>query len=220
MQLVVNQPLTEEIAIRFAGEWFDQPDGSFYNAFDKRYVDRSKGYAVRGQIRYKHEKLDATLLYENAFYYLPPIHITLNIAPGTAGFPAAGFIQDPYKVHTNTSFPFQQGFENVLAKVRYDLDFATFSSVSSYRSRKSHNYNDSDLWDPISLAAAKLRGSTSKLRASKSFAPSFRASANAPPTCFFNFPGVSFKMMLRLRVTRYFSIIPCVVQNVAWFAVT
>lgn len=157
-QGAINLGLSDNVAIRVSADGISQTKGFFYNPNNDVYFDRNKGYAVRGQIRFKTGPLDLTLLAESQDLTLPDVYYQVAIARGTSGFPG-GFIQPQFTYSWNTRPDASQKVQTYQGLLSLDLGSGiTLSSTTSYRRRKSAYTLDSDGTDPASVAAARASG--------------------------------------------------------------
>lgn len=157
-QGAVNLGLSDNVAIRVSADGISQTKGFFYNPNNDVYFDRNKGYAVRGQVRFKTGPIDLTLLAETQDLSLPDVYYQVAIARGTPGFPG-GFIQPQFTYSWNTRPDASQKVQTYQGLLSLDLGSGiTLSSTTSYRRRKSAYSLDADGTDPASVAAARASG--------------------------------------------------------------
>ncbi len=157
IQSAINIPLSDEVAVRLSGEYLDQPKGFFYNASQDNYIDSQKGYAFRGQLRFKRGGFDANILAEDGLYDLPALRATFDIPRGSSGFPL-GYTTPKYVSYNNTVLPTKQHLQTVIAKFEWVAGFGTLNSVSAYRHRVTRTTNDTDQFDAATLAREQARG--------------------------------------------------------------
>ncbi|MDB5988164.1 MAG: hypothetical protein JWR16_3217 [Nevskia sp.] len=152
VQAVVNEALSNQLALRFGLDTIHQSDGFFYDTDSKTYFDTQKGYSTRAQIRWRAAGWDINLLAEHQQMDVPSIAFYVHINPGP-GFPQ-GFYEDPYKVPFNTAPRASQDLNNGLLSANYNFDWAKLTSTTQVRQRKSYYQFDADGVDPTTLAAA------------------------------------------------------------------
>lgn len=151
-QAVINEPLGENIAIRLGVDVIDQEKGFFYNPNNDVYFDRSKGTAVRGQVRYNSGPVDIKFLVENQDADVPAVTFRVFVRPGAnANFPL-GYVQDPYVYPWNFPPKATQDVDTQILTAKFDLGFAELTSVSAHRIRKSYFQFDQDGIDAPTLA--------------------------------------------------------------------
>ncbi|MCW5759679.1 MAG: TonB-dependent receptor plug domain-containing protein, partial [Phenylobacterium sp.] len=105
---ILNYELNDNVAIRLSAQDTEQNKGFVYNPTQDRYYDHTSGYLLRGQVRYRTDKLDVTFLAQrqdlrlpsfwSAFTFLPADPATGF--PGNANYPK-GFVQDPRNIPSN-----------------------------------------------------------------------------------------------------------------------
>jgi iron complex outermembrane receptor protein len=157
VQAAVNQAISDEVAVRLTGEWFDQPKGFFFNASQGNFIDRQDGYATRAQIRFTRENIDANLLIEDGLYYLPGLRAAFVIRPGTTGFPL-GYFTPKYTSFANDGVPAKQRLQSVIGQASWESDLGILSGTVGFRRRVTNTENDTDQFDPATLAKEKARG--------------------------------------------------------------
>lgn len=158
LQAVVNQPINQFLAVRLGADYVDQDKGFFYNPNNKVYFDQNHGLGLRAQVRLNKGPLDATWLSENQVATIPAVAFRVYIRAGaTAQFPVA-YVQPEYSYPWNFAPLAKQNVTSHILSVDYDLGFATLSSTSAYRQRKSSFAFDQDGIDPAELAALNAVG--------------------------------------------------------------
>jgi iron complex outermembrane receptor protein len=156
VNLVVNAPLTDKVFIRFGGQYYGQNSGFFYNQSRDEYFDRESGNALRGQIRYVGDRLDANLLIENQVASLPALNWQTVILPGPA-FPK-GFVESKRTYHWNSPSLAKQQINAVVGTLSYHFDKMDLVSTTALRNRLTKNAFDGDATDPKTLAAIRATG--------------------------------------------------------------
>lgn len=157
-QLAQNIPVAENLAFRLGLDYLDQNKGFFYNSLQDKYFDSQHAEAVRGQVRFRTEKMDANLLAETSFAHLPELNFQLNIVPGTvAAFPR-GVMQPQYDYRWNGNMVAKQAQQNLIFNINYDLGFADLSAVAAHRKRETQHGYDGDAIDPVFLAVLRAGG--------------------------------------------------------------
>lgn len=141
-QFVVNLAPTDEFAVRFGVDGVHQNGGFFYNPSNDIYFDRQKGFAYRGQARFRRDRLDVNLLYERQNLDVPAITYRVVIAPGPL-FPL-GYEQPKYEYDHNTAPYAHQEINTGTLSVEYDFDWAKFVSTTLIRQRDSSYIFDAD----------------------------------------------------------------------------
>ncbi len=141
-QAVLNLSPTEELAFRIGADGIHQNGGFFYNPHNDVYFDRQKGQSYRGQVRYKNDRLDITLLGERQNLDVPAITYRVVIAPGPL-FPF-GFEQPLYEYNHSTTPYAHQEINTGALSLEYDFDWAKFVSTTLIRQRDSEYIFDAD----------------------------------------------------------------------------
>jgi iron complex outermembrane recepter protein len=158
VQAVWNEPLTDSLAVRVGVDRIDQSRGFFYNPNNDVYFDRHKSTVVRGQLRFQSGPIDIRYLGEHQDAIIPAVTFRAFIPAGrTAAFPI-GYQQDPYVYPWNFPPKATQDVDTHVLTGGFDLGFATLTSVSSYRVRKSFFQFDQDTLDPATLAILNAQG--------------------------------------------------------------
>ena len=162
--VIVNHAIDDNWAMRLSARGVEQNGGFEYNPDTNGYYDTTKGYEVRGQLRYRKDDLDVDLLAERQQMQLPSFWSADQVAPkntvtGYPGLPTypLGFHQDPRSIpHNGTDFT-EEDVNNVTLLVDYDLHWAQLHSTSSWRSVTTLDDIDSDYIDlPTEIAAQQL----------------------------------------------------------------
>ncbi len=155
-QLVVNKALGDNWAVRFGAEYMDQDKGFYYNPVLDRYNDAQHTEIYRAQVAYNNGPLKVNLLAEHGWDLLPGLVYQVNIA-SSAIYPR-GLFQGKYEVPWNTpSFGKQQVNYGELV-IDYDFGFASLTSTSAVRERKSIFSYDRDASSPEFQALALAQG--------------------------------------------------------------
>lgn len=158
LQGVWNEPLTDTLAVRVGIDHIDQQKGFFYNPNNDVYFDRAKGTGIRGQVRYKAGNVDIKYMGEHQVARIPAVTFRVFVRPGaTPNFPL-GFQQDPYEYPWNFPPKATQDVDTHILTGVFDLGFATLTSVSGFRVRKSYFQFDQDGLDPATLALLNAQG--------------------------------------------------------------
>lgn len=155
-QLVFNAPLGEKWAVRFGVDDMKQSEGFYYNPILDRYHDAQETEIVRGQLAYKDGPLSVNLLAEHGRDILPGLIYQVNIGP-TAVYPS-GLFQEKYVLPWNTPSFGKQQVNYAEIVIDYDFGFATFTSTSAVRKRRSLFSYDRDASSPQFQAQVAAQG--------------------------------------------------------------
>lgn len=128
---VVNQRLSDDIAVRIGAETYGQSKGFYYDPTNRKYYDRTSGWTARGQIRYRAGPLDATLLIDAQDLDLPSFVNSLVVPGGgvNAQLPQ-GFTQSRFTIAHSGQDGLQQKVQRVMLLAEYDLGWAKLSSTT------------------------------------------------------------------------------------------
>lgn len=159
-QGAINIPAGENLAVRFSGDFVEQDKGFFYNPDNDVYFDRQDGFGLRGQIRYRNDALDLTLLAETQELITPAIHYQIAIPAGTPGFPG-GYVQPQFSYPWSTPPRAEQNVDSYQAIATVDLGGAELSSTTHFRTRNSEYDLDNDAVSAQELARAVAAGQIS-----------------------------------------------------------
>jgi iron complex outermembrane receptor protein len=166
-QLVLNNKLTDNIAVRVGANIVDQQGGFLLDRTpgNDKYLDSDHGGVVRGQIRFKNDSLDVNLLLERQNEHSPsdapglfyPAHAPQSIAGGFA----SGFANPQYERDQTLNPTDINNVTNAILNLNYQLSFATLSFNSSYRDLYARTVADVDGFTTASLAdAVAIPGNT------------------------------------------------------------
>lgn len=156
-QAALNFAANDTFAVRLSADGIRQDEGFFYNPENDRYFDRQDGHAVRGQVRFRTDTVDFTLLAETQDLTTPGIPYRLYIPAGTPGFPG-GYIQPQFTYPWSTPPDAQQDVDNYQLLGEIALGSATLSTTTNYRRRASSYDLDADGVNAAELARAKAEG--------------------------------------------------------------
>jgi len=157
-QLVVNQPINENWAVRLGANLMKQSKGFYYNPVRDEYFDRQETEIYRGQVRYENGPFSANLLLEHGRDQLPGLMYQLLIPAGTNAIYPRGIFQDKYDVSWNHPSSAKQQVNYAELTLEYDLGIGTLTSTTALRERRSQNAYDRDATSPQFLAQAAAAG--------------------------------------------------------------
>jgi len=156
--LVVNQPLSDTLALRVGIDEMRQDKGFFYAPITKSYFDSQKTDLLRVQLGYKNGPVTANLLAEHGADQLPGIMYSVFILPGTNAVYPKGIADDKYNMLWNSPSTAKMRTNYYEFVGSYDFDFATATLTSSLRERHSQNAYDADASSPQFEAQALAQG--------------------------------------------------------------
>ena len=127
---VVNQKVTDNVAIRLGAQVTGQGGGLFYNPNQNKYYDHTDGYIVRGQIRYAKGPLDVTLLVDAQDMNLPTFVNQWVVPAGRIAALPLGYTGPRYDVPSDMKNDLRQTETRVMLMANYDLGWGTLTSTS------------------------------------------------------------------------------------------
>ncbi|MEP9358065.1 TonB-dependent receptor [Sphingomonas sp. KR3-1] len=122
MSAVVNQALSDDIAVRVGAEVYSQTKGFYYNPLRGSYYDSTNGWNARGQIRYRSGPLDMTLLVDGQDLKLPSF-LNTYVIPGGGVNPQIplGYVQSRFTASHEGKDSMQQKSLRVMLTSSLDL---------------------------------------------------------------------------------------------------
>jgi iron complex outermembrane receptor protein len=165
VQIIANLQADDAFALRFGVEMVDQDGGNYYNSTRDVYSDAQRGFIARGQARFRHGPLDATLMLQRQDMDIGGGGFSLNIKAGT-GCPATAaavcylqdYIQPRYVAPHNTAVDVEQRVDQAVLTVNWDFDWGLLTSTTSQRRRETVFISDNDLMDAPTLANLRATG--------------------------------------------------------------
>ncbi len=151
LDLILNAPITDHLAVRLSTSASDQSKGFFFNPSRNTYYDATNASGERLQVRFKQDRFDGTLLAEHYQAQLTPVMFRVVIPNGTSAAFPGGYVQAPYSYPHNGSDVGKQQINDVQATWSYNFDFGRLDSSTLYRDRRSLFAFDSDAVDAAEL---------------------------------------------------------------------
>ena len=127
---VVNQQISDDVAIRIGAQSVGQTKGYYYDPNNDRYYDHTDGWIGRGQVRVRKGPLDVTFLVDAQDLNLPTFLNVYDVAPGVNAAVPLGFTQDRFVVPHEGKDGVHQKVQRAMILADYDLGFATLTSTS------------------------------------------------------------------------------------------
>jgi iron complex outermembrane receptor protein len=162
---IVNYAINDNWAVRFGAQDYTQSSGFEYNPTQNNYYDQTKGYIVRGQVRYDAGRLDVDLLAQEQSLRVPSFYSADQVAPANTatGYPGLatyplGFYQNIRSIPENGADYAREDVDNVSLFVNYDLGWSKLTSSSSWRSIRTTQEQDSDYIDVATEIAVQQLG--------------------------------------------------------------
>ncbi|WP_116811635.1 TonB-dependent receptor [Steroidobacter cummioxidans] len=120
---VMNQVLSDEVAVRVGAEHYNQTGGFYYDPNHDKYYDSSNGFTARGQIRYRSGPLDVTLLVDGQDLELPTFVNSLLVPGGgvNAQIPR-GYQQSRFILPHTGRDGMQQKVKRTMLMATYELN--------------------------------------------------------------------------------------------------
>ncbi len=143
MSGVVNQALSDELAVRVGAEVYSQTKGFYYNPLHDSYYDSTNGWNGRGQLRYRSGGADITLLVDGQDLKLPSF-VNTYVIPGGGVNPQIplGYVQPRFTAAHEGKDGMQQKSLRVMLNASYDLggDVTLESTTMATRWRSSQQF--------------------------------------------------------------------------------
>ena len=127
---VVNQQLSDTVAVRVGAETYGQTKGFYYNPLQDKYYDHTGGWNGRAQVRYKSGPLDATLLVEAQDLKLPTFVNSYVVRPGTVAALPLGYVQDRFVLPHTGQDGLKQNVQRMMLLADYDFGWAKLTSTT------------------------------------------------------------------------------------------
>lgn len=153
LQVVMNHPLSDDLAVRLGFEDIDQSGGFVFNPDANKYYDATNGWIARGQLRYSHGPLDLDLLAEAQQMSNPVQWSGYDVSPlnPIATLPL-GFSQQPYVIPHGGIDSNSVGVDRLQLFANYDFGWAKLSSSTNFERDTRSTYNGTN----IDLATAAM----------------------------------------------------------------
>lgn len=129
---VINQVVSDEVAVRVGAEHYDQTGGFYYDPNHDKYYDSSNGFTARGQVRYKSGPLDVTLLVDGQDLELPTFVNSLLVPGGGVNVQIPrGYMQSRFILPHTGDDGLQQKVKRSMLLASYELtDNLTLESTT------------------------------------------------------------------------------------------
>lgn len=137
---VVNETLSDTVAVRVGGEIYGQTGGFYYDPNHKRYYDSTRGWNGRAQLRHRSGNLDVNLLVDGQDLKLPSFVNSLVIAPGTNTAVPLGYYQSRYTLPHDGKDGLMQKVGRVMLNASYDFGWAKLESTTMATRWRSSQY--------------------------------------------------------------------------------
>jgi iron complex outermembrane receptor protein len=127
---VVNQQLSDKVAVRVGAQVTGQGGGIYYNPNRDEYYDHTDGYLVRGQIRYSDGPLDVNLLLDAQDMNLPTFVNQFVVPAGRLPQIPLGYTGPRYDVPSDVSNALHQTQQRAMLIAKYDFGWGQLTSTS------------------------------------------------------------------------------------------
>ncbi|WP_269714899.1 TonB-dependent receptor [Caulobacter sp. NIBR2454] len=127
---VINEQLSDEVAIRIGAQGITQAKGFHYNPNQDSYIDDTDGWIGRAQIRFNKGPLDINFLVDAQDLDLPSFVAVYALAPGRNAQIPQGLYQDRYIARRDGDDYVKQTAQRAMILADYDLGWATLTSTS------------------------------------------------------------------------------------------
>ncbi|HEX4105349.1 MAG TPA: TonB-dependent receptor [Rhizomicrobium sp.] len=146
-QAVINQQISDDVAVRFSGEAIGQSKGFYFNPDHGSYYDQTNGWIMRGQVRYKSGPLDVDLLVDGQDLQLPSFVNDYDAPPGGFATLPLGYTQpNRFILPENGQDGVHQSVQRAMLLANYDLGWGTLTSTTMATSWNSTQHF-SAAWD-------------------------------------------------------------------------
>ncbi|MCW5760910.1 MAG: TonB-dependent receptor, partial [Phenylobacterium sp.] len=136
---VVNQQLSDEVAVRIGVQGVDQSKGFYYNPTSDKYYDSTEGWIARAQLRFRRGPLDIDFLVDAQDLDLPTFLNAYVLEPGRAAAIPLGYRHNRFVIPHDGQDGVNQKTHRAMILADYDLGWATLTStsmVSNFKSRQ------------------------------------------------------------------------------------
>jgi iron complex outermembrane receptor protein len=127
---VVNQQLSDTVAVRFGAQVTGQGGGIYYNPNQNKYYDHTDGYILRGQIRYNEGPWDVNFLVDAQDMNLPTFVNQWVVPPGRLPTIPLGYTGPRYDVPSDVPNDLHQTVQRAMLIANYDFGWGTLTSTS------------------------------------------------------------------------------------------
>ena len=127
---VVNQALTDTVAVRLGTQVIGQGKGFYFNPNSNKYYDHTDGWIARGQVRYSKGPLDVDFLVDAQDLNLPTFLNTYVAPPGANAALPLGFTQDRFVIPHDGKDGVHQQAQRAMILADYDLGFGKLTSTT------------------------------------------------------------------------------------------
>ena len=130
MEGVVNQEISDTVAVRFGAQVTGQDGGIYYNPNQDKYYDHTDGYILRGQLRYRDGPVDMTFLVDTQDMNLPTFVNQWVVPAGRLATLPQGYTGPRYDVPSDVANSLHQSIDRLMVMMDYDLGGVTLTSTT------------------------------------------------------------------------------------------
>lgn len=127
---VINEKVSDEIAVRVGVQGIAQGKGFFYNPNSDKYYDHTGGWIFRGQVRYRKGPLDIDVLVDAQDLNLPTFLNTYVLPPGVNTAIPLGLTQDRFVIPHDGKDGVHQQAQRAMILADYDLGWGKLTSTT------------------------------------------------------------------------------------------
>jgi iron complex outermembrane receptor protein len=127
---VVNEQLTDTVAVRLGAQTIGQGKGFYYNPNSRKYYDHTDGWIARGQVRYRKGPLDIDFSVDAQDLNLPTFLNTYVAPPGANAALPLGLTQDRFVIPHDGKDGVHQQAQRAMILADYDLGWGKLTSTS------------------------------------------------------------------------------------------
>lgn len=127
---IVNQKLSDEVAVRIGAQAIGQTKGFHYNPNRDKYFDSTDGWIARGQLRFRRGPLDIDFLVDAQDLDLPTFVAVFALEPGRNAQIPQGLVQPRYIAPRDGDDGVKQKAQRAMILADYDFGWATLTSTS------------------------------------------------------------------------------------------
>lgn len=130
ISMVVNQKLSNDVALRIGGQSIGQSSGFYYNPDSGKYYDQTNGWITRGQLRYRHGPLDVDFLLDAQNLDLPTFVNDYVAPPGAFATLPLGLMSARFIAPHDGKDSVNQQEHRAMILASYNFAWGTLTSTS------------------------------------------------------------------------------------------
>jgi iron complex outermembrane receptor protein len=130
MEGVLNQQVSDTVAIRVGTQVTGQTGGIYYNPNSEKYYDHTDGWIARAQVRYNSGPLDVTFLVDAQDMNLPTFVNQWVLPAGMLPTLPLGYTGPRYEVPQDVKNGLKQSVVRAMLMAEYDMGWGVLTSTS------------------------------------------------------------------------------------------